>query len=153
MWTQLIFRQMNWLKQGLTSRPIFLWKVSRPCISAAFPFMSCSDAADFSWPAFSGFTFHFSSCVVFDAFQVKVIWAKSCARRPFDTSWAVAMQVELGGWGLFITQPTIQSTANHSKCFLWPLIVITTIHRIYRLENLQNWKFRRPYKWRGVTAK
>ena len=75
---------MNWLKlkQDLTSRSIFLWKVSRPCISAAFLFMSCSDAADFSWPAFSGFTFHFSSCVVFDASQVKVIWAKSCATAP-----------------------------------------------------------------------
>ena len=134
---------MNWLKlkQCLTSRSIFLWKVSRPCISAAFLFMSCSDAADFSWPAFSGFTFHFSSCVVFDASQVKVIWAKSCAKRPFDTSWAVAMQGRLLSWVGWWVGSFYNPTHHPVNGKPFKMFSLTShCHHNYS-SHLQTWKF------------
>ena len=84
-----------------------------------------TDTADFSWPPFSvdllfNSLFSAQRCC-FEAKTVRkilAIWAKLCAERPFDTSWAVAMQEVVFGWvGLLYCPPSSTQTALQYKQF------------------------------------
>ena len=80
----------------------------------------------------------------------------------FVSSCHAKIAVELGGWGLFITQPTIPSTANHSKfsdlSLTWQLFIAFTdlkITKIVKMERSDGWICRTHKKcaqWPTVHA-